>query len=324
MTHIAVILFSFFIISYCRHTYDVPVAVWCGDEYVTGKNVGVSQSIVAGDVEAMIQAFFSSGPKYGLLAPYFSEKDLPEVVVLFVESQMRSEQLSIFAHSLPHFKEIMRNAESSLYSPFLDLYYALDNTVVNVAYTARIASGRVLYFGKGSTVLQDILSRVPSTVVNGINDLEKGFKNNYEIFSNGIPDLVIVHIPPAYASATKFTDTDFIINNVNSLISAETDEYVCVYTALAYDDPQYNMEFGVKDSAKRYLSVVLQSSLLANGSSNSSTNASVPIFRQYFGGWFWELFIVMFVIIPLLIMGTYAIDSIQTPLFDAKPKAKSN
>jgi len=113
----------------------------------------------------------------------------------------------------------------------------------------------------------------------------------------------------------KFTETDKIISEVHNLISFHTDNYLCVYTALAYDNPEFNIDFvtGIPVT-KRYLQRINQVP------DSNTTNGTVPIFRQYFGGWFWELFLTMILLVPLLIIGTYSIDSIQTPLFEKKKK----
>jgi len=116
-------------------------------------------------------------------------------------------------------------------------------------------------------------------------------------------------------SSGKFKDTDFTISDIHGIIASKTDDYVCVYTGLAFDNPEYNVEFGTRQpsSLKRHISFIHE--VPANG-----TNQTIPIFRQFFGGWFWELFVCMVVMLPFLIIGTYAIDSIQTPVFEAKKK----
>jgi len=316
---IAVLFCVIFVSDSTRHTYDVPFAAWSGTEYFKGQNVGVSQLVVPDEVESLLLSFFHLKPS-GLLSQYVTNDQYPELVVLFTEAQLRSEQLATYASSLLQFKSIMKDAPSSLYAPFVDLQNSFDSSVDNIAYSAKRASGKVFYFGKGSPLLQDILSRVPTTIVAGSREVKSTLNKNSDIFSNGVVDLIIIYLPTLSASLFKFSDTDETISDVNSLISAKTSNYVCAYTALAYDNPEYNLEFGGGISTKRYLSFHLQSTADAN----NYTNETVPIFRQFFGGWFWELFVVMLILIPLLIIGTYAIDSIQTPLFEARQKTKNN
>jgi len=286
--------------------------------YIKGQNVGVSDYVTASEVEDMLRSFFK-GESHSFLTQYVDTSvGSPEVVVLFTEAQLRSEQLSIYASSLGQLKDLIRNSESSLSAPFVDMPSAFDIHVVNIANQAK-SSGQVLYIGKGSALLHDIKRRVPEVIVAHTEDIDYTFKKNPAIFSNGVTDLIVIHLSKTTANSEKFVDTNKVIQKVNTILSASTQNYVCAYTALAYDNPEFNMEFGEKTIlTKRYVSYSLQ---IHNGTTNN-TNGTVPIFRQYFGGWFWELFITMLVLIPLLVTGTYAIDSIQTPLFD--PKMKKN
>jgi len=165
-----------------------------------------------------------------------------------------------------------------------------------------------------------ILSREEKTITADFVSSMPNLLNKYEkVFSDGKTDLIIVYL--SGSGDAKFEQTDKVIADVHRQISAVTENYVCVYTGLSYDNPDYNVDFsGTKQqhyalpSLKRYIHQV------ANNTPNGTSNGSVPVFRQYFGGWFWELFVVMLVLVPLLIIGTYAIDSIQTPIFEAKKK----
>jgi len=300
------------------YTYDVPLAVWSGTDYLKGSN-RVSQYITPGETEQLIRSFVNRGPFSGILSDYvnFDSNHQPEVIVLFIEAQLRSEQLSTYASSLTSFKNILKNSPSSLQVPFVDMSSAFDGHVIQIVKSINEATGKVYYFGKGSHLLQDILQLNPNTVIGLKPDFENTIKKNSKIFTNGVTDLILVYFSAHHESPDKFAETDSVITNVHTLISSHTSDYVSVYTALAYDNPEFNYEFGGdkrKTVAKRF---ILQSH---NGTSNNS-NQSVPsIFRQYFGGWFWELFICLLIMIPLLVIGTYGIDSIQTPIFESKKK----
>jgi len=291
----------------------------CGQEknYIKGQNVGVSDYVTSSEVEDMLRSFFKR-ESHSFLTQYVDTSiGSPEVVILFTEAQLRSEQLSIYASSLTQLKALIKNSESSLSAPFVDMPSAFDNSVANIAHHAK-QSGKVIYIGKGSVLLHDIKRRAPETIVAYSEDMDYILKRNSAIFSDGVTDLIVIYLPKTTANTEKFEETDKVIKRVQSIVSSRTQNYVCAYTALAYDNPEFNLEFGERTiMTKRYVSYTLQYS---NGTNNSNnTNATdVPIFRQYFGGWFWELFVTMLVLVPLLVIGTYAIDSIQTPLFDPK------
>jgi len=304
------------------YTYDVPLAVWSGKDYITGSNVGVSTSISSIDAGNMLRSFIlKEETTEGALSQYLHLDQMrPEVLVLFTEAQLRSEQLSTYAADLLKFRNILSSSASSLQAPFVDMRTAFDSNIVNIVNSIQEVSGKVFYFGKGTPLLNDILSSDEKTVSSSRNNLEETLKRHSQIFSNGKTDLIIVYLSSMTASKHKFTQTDETISEVHNYISSRTNDYVSVYTGLAYDNPEYNMEFGSDERrtviSKRYISGSLQS----GNNTNNQSNATVPIFRQYFGGWFWELFVTMIIMIPLLIIGTYAINSIQTPLFEAKKK----
>jgi len=315
------LLFYCCVIVSSTYTYDVPLAVWSGKDYIIRPNVGVSTYLTSNDAEIMIRSFIQNekeDSEYSPLSQYLHTGNQPEIMVLFTEVQLRSDQLTTYSDSLSKFRNILSSAPTSLQAPFMDMPSAFDGNILNIVNSVQEVHGRVFYFGKGSPLLNDIISREQNTVVASRSDFEGTLKNS-NIFSNGKTDLIIIYLSTMTASPAKFTETDTIISEVNKYISSITDDYLCVYTGLAYDNPEFNMEFGIKRTImnKRYLSSTLQDN---NGTTNGTKNSTVPIFRQYFGGWFWELFLTMLVLIPFLIIGTYSIDSIQTPLFEPKKK----
>jgi len=210
---------------------------------------------------------------------------------------------------------------------------AFDSHLVNVVNNVH-QEGKVFYVGKGTPLLKDILNSDHNTIVTTLGSFENTIKNSDKIFSNGKTDLIIVYLSSMTESTGKFKDTDTVISDIHRVISSKTDDYVCVYTALAYDNPEYNVEFGMRRTASLKRSIHQGNGTEPSPVPAPDTNGTVPspsprppgnvtdvpIFRQFFGGWFWELFVVMIVMLPFLIIGTYSIDSIQTPLFEAKKK----
>jgi len=315
----------------------VPLALWSGKDFVKGEHVGVSNYVNSLDTEILLLSLITKQNNIGGLSSYVDSKYHPEVLVLFAEAQLRSEQLSTYASSLTKFREILRNAESSLQAPFVDMPTAFDIHLINVVKSVHQNQGNLFYVGKGSPLLKDILIRDPKTVVTTLGAFENTIKKNDEIFSNGKTDLIIVYLSSLIECSGKFKETDIAISDIHGIIASKTDDYVCVYTGLAYDNPEYNVEFGTRQPAsrKRHMASILQNATAPEPSPAPSTdapmapspmmpanatNATIPIFRQFFGGWFWELFVCMLVMLPFLIIGTYAIDSIQTPLFEPKKK----
>jgi len=317
MNQLVVILSILFSVVLASRMYsDVPLVVWSGDRFFDAQNVGISTSITYTDAELFLQSFIkSTAPLDGELSKYLPNGK-PEVIVLFVESKLRSNQLSLYSHSFVNLKKLMETSSSSLYAPFVDLSVSFDRTITNMAYSTKLNSGEVIYFGKGSILLHDIRDKVPSTIE--MKNIEREIKAHSEIFSNDVTDLIIVHLDSSITPPEdRFSSSDSILNRVQNIVSSKTQKYVGVYTALSYDEPTLNMDFAVREReiSKRFIThtVAVQ---------QNNTNTTIPIFRQYFGGWFWELILVCMVLIPMLVTGVYAIDAIQTPLFDSKPKQK--
>jgi hypothetical protein len=329
-----VLALLFCVIVSSTYTYDVPLALWSGKDFIKGEHVGVSNYVTETDIEILLRSLIHKQYNIGTLSQYVDSTYHPEVLVIFAEAQLRSEQLSTYASSLLKFREILRSAESSLQAPFVDMPTAFDIHLVNVVKSVHEAQGDVFYLGKGSPLLKDILNRDPNTIVTTVAAMENTLKKNEKIFSNGKTDIIIVYLSTMTESSGKFKVTDSVISDIHGLISSQTDDYVCVYTGLAFDNPEYNVDFGSKQtsSRKRHISSMQAGNDTAPAPApeispspapmkpNATNNGTVPVFRQFFGGWFWELFVCMIVMLPFLIIGTYAIDSIQTPIFESKKK----
>jgi len=330
-------LFTFFVLSSSRFAADVPLVIWSGESYLSGQNIGISVPLVLNDVESTFQSLFLGGS--GLLKNYFSPTLDPEVVVLFLEQELRSEQLSVYSSSFTNLKNLLKTEKSSLYAPFVDLELSLDSAVVSLVDTTVSNSGKVFYVGDSLPSFAQ--RRAPSSTVTDIDDFKEFILKNSQIFTNSKTDLIIVYLHSG-ASQDKFKETDLVINSVHTLISSSTTKYVALYTAHSYADPHLQMDFS-SSHLKRSLSqtapngsspaptpfpvpsIVPQPAYNASpapSSTNQTSNETVPIFRQYFGGWFWELVIVAAVLIPLLLIAVFAIDGIQTPIFESKKKAK--
>jgi len=165
------------------YTYDVPLAVWSGTDYLKGSNIRESRYITPGETEQLIRSFVNRDHFRGILSDYanFDSNKRPEVIVLFIEAQLRSEQLSTYAHSLISFRDILKTSASSLQVPFVDMSTAFDGHVINIVKSIHETKGKVYYFGKGSHLLKDILYLNPdNTVVVHKHELENTFKKNFK------------------------------------------------------------------------------------------------------------------------------------------------
>jgi len=320
------LLFAIVSLSSARFAADVPFAIWSGAGYLTGQNIAVTNTLTPSEVGDLLYSFASSSGKTGVLSQYASPKSIPEVIVIFAEHKIRSDQVSTHKKSFTNLKNYLQTEESSLFAPFVDLAVSFDSFVVNLAYTTQVQNGQVqngqvFYVGKGSILLHDLTRRVPSTTILTLEKFAQVFSKS-AIFSNGVTDIIIVYLDSKLPSLDiKFKESDDTIKSVQTLVSSKTSKYVSAYVGLECDELQLTTKFADREPQYVYNSkrFILQ---YANGTSNN-TNATIPIFRQYFGGWFWELFLICIILIPLLIIGVFGINGIQTPIFeDVKKKGK--
>jgi len=319
MRNLALFFLLFTIVVLSRFVADVPLAIWCGEGYLRDRNIAVSNTVSIGDVENLMRSFVAtSSVQEGVLSQYLSPNLHPEVVVVFAERKIRSDQLSIHKNSFTNLRNLIQTEKSSLVAPFVDLSVSFDNTIINMAHTTQ---GKVFYVGKGSTLLQDLKTQKSAlTVVS--QKLEETVPDS--VFSNGVADLIVVYLDSFFTDLdNKFKESDATIKNVQSFISSKTTKYVGVYIGLEYDEPHLTSKFvgsemPVSKHEKRYF--------LQMSNVTATVNATVPLFRQFFGGWFWELFLVCIILVPLLTVGMFAINGIQTPIFpksiDKKHHAK--
>jgi len=314
------LLFAIVSLSSARFAADVPLAIWSGAGYLTGQNIAVTNTLTPNEVGNLLDSFLSSSEKTGVLSQYASPKSIPEVIVIFAEHKIRSDQVSTHKKSFTNLKNYLQTEESSLFAPFVDLAVSFCSFVVNMAYTTQVQTGQVFYVGKGSILLHDLSRRVPSTTILTLEKFDKIFSKS-TIFSDGVTDIIIVYLDSKSPSLDiKFKESDDTIKSVQSLVSSKTSKYVSAYIGLECDELQLTTKFAV--SEPQYVHHSKRFNLQSNNYSNN-TNGTIPIFRQYFGGWFWELFLVCIILIPLLIVGVFGINGIQTPLFeDVKKKGK--
>jgi hypothetical protein len=294
---------------------DVPLFAWSGAGAFVGKNIGLPSALTASDVESLLDSFV----KGASVPTSFSDSVRsvkPEVLVVYLESQLRLAQVSFHASQLGTLKNLMLNSRSSIFVPHLDLSASLLNTVVEVGSSANTNGGSVIFAGKGSVLLPELKNSVPQVKAVSLAKLEE-FLSTSKVFSNGVTDIIFVQLDDESNLQQKFTNTNHVIEAVNSAISAKTQNYVSVYTGLKYEAVDWGMSF----SSKRYLSSVFD---VIIDETNNGTNGTQPNwFQVYFPGWFWEVVVGGLFFIPFVISGFCVMLGLQAPEHFVPPsKAK--
>jgi len=271
---------------------DVPLFAWAGDSSLIEKNQQIRQTLTSNDVSQLIASMLSQTTDFRGYV-----KGVPEVVVLYLEPQLRSDEVARYSSVLSGLKATIKNSAASLSSPFVTMDQQL--SLSDLVSSTKKSGGAVLYFGKGS--LDQNLGEV--RLVNSVSELKSD-----PIFSNGIPDLLVVQLSSEKSSTQeKLADTDAVITQVESVISEETKKSISVYTALEYHALSSEIELPAE---KRFV-VEYEA---------PSNNGTIPhVFNRWFPNWFWELLVVWVVFLVIAFVGLVALFGLQTP--NKLPKA---
>jgi len=285
--------------SLSRKTNDVPIFIWSGESYFNGQNKVVSEYLTSESVYSFLESFFKQEDTGSFFQFRTSKKLNPEVFVLFLESKLRTDQVSRNGGALSTLKKLMEKEKCSLYDPYLDLDGSFNPFVVNLAYEAKNFGAKIIYTGQGSQLLQNLIKRVPELQVVKLEE----FQEISDIFSNGVTDLVIVEIPEP-----RFKETDQFIKTVQTNLEEKTSNYIGVYTALEFDYPP-SFEF-----ERRAVFEALSNYSISNITENSTeSNSTETKFFYFFPGWFWEVFLTLGIMMPTMIGSVFALKEVQVP-----------
>jgi len=274
---------------------DVPLFVWSGESFtVSNQNLEWEAS----DVNSFIDSLFAK-----------THTKTPEVIVLYLVSKLRTDEVARhkFFSSL---KQELSLASYSVIVPYIDMDYDMSVSVVNTAHTVHQNGGSVIYLGKDATLLRGITRRVPSTEVSDITRIRED-----PIFSNGVTDLLIVHIERGDLESSELLDT------IQSLVvEGSAGKYIALCTALRHQSVEdISSNFGIPVSKKRDASM-LQASFYDNNNTNLVNISTINWFNRFFPGWFWEIFAIFAVFLSIVIFGTCQLNQIQVP--DRLPQLK--
>jgi len=303
-------------------TEDIPLFMWSGVNHIIGQNVGVSESLKSQQVFDLFQSIFSHSKS--ALSKYLTLERSPEVFVLFLEPKLRTDQISTYSNTFSPLKELLNTQSSSLTVPFIDAQISLNSVVISTANTAKQAGGKVFYFGKEGAILKELQKRDLTLLVSKLDDIQTTLNQHSDIYNNDKIDFIIVHLDESESESEaqlKFQNSVSVIENVQSIISSATSNYLAVYTALAYADAGLK-GYGNNHHHGGQKRAISQSPQISPAPAPNNNTNTTPFFFEYFGGWFWEVLLLSFIAVPIVVSAIHAIDGIQTPDRFAKLKHK--
>jgi len=311
-TLLLLVLFTAY--SSSQLTSDVPLFVWSGEaRYLSVRNVGLSTALTPSDVESLLASIVQGTTAPTVFSTVMRSMN-PEALVIFLEPQLRLDQVVAASSHLSHLKKLMQSS-NSFYSPYVDLFDTLDYALVNAAELTDEKGASVIYAGKGDTLLPTLKRRVPKVSAVALKNLQSTLRDS-SVFTNHITDLIIVHLEKTDNVLNKFEQTNEMINSVATFINQQTSNYVAVYTSLAYEHRADNsLPFASETTQKRSgLDMMANAEYQEILQSSNITNGTQPSwFQQYFPGYFWEVALLFVMVVPWIITGFVQLASVQVP-----------
>jgi len=288
--------------------YDIPCLFWSGENYFSGKESMVTQPVFARDVQNVLELFLASGNgQQTPFAPYLNANGkIPEVIVLFLEPQLRTDQLA--SGEFTSVENALKNSVTSIVAPNarLDGKASFVEDTLKSASTIianRQSGAKVIYSGLGYSSLTETKDVVE---IVRVKELIKYLQSS-NIFSNGVTDLLIVRLDTKQSSSIKFSSDNVFLNQVQEVVAKSTGgNYIAIFTAEQPEVPEINWQ--PRGSAKRMIGDFRFKVAQTNSSNNTS-----PTFSQLFPGWFWQGFLIIAVMFVIGGVGYWSMAQLQTP-----------
>jgi len=292
----------------------------------------VYDTITPGDVEYTLASLLGKDSNKGSkLASVINKNSATEVVILFVEPELRTDQVpfisSAFAStpsggSFSHIKNAIDSAKSSLVMPYtaVDEVTLLDEILLDTFET--INTGNI--FMSGSSLFARLRQ------YNGVKSVELDSliaeMKAADAFDNGKTDLVIVSFDKATGAKNQaYSEHDEMIANIlEGIRSSSKGDYVAIYTANTPTTSQLTWNFNEHAHAefRQNIQMIMLDAPTVDANNSTVTNSTGGKVN-YFPGPFIEVLLISSILITMLFTGACAIFSLQTPDKWEAPKIKS-
>jgi len=256
---------------------DVPVMIWSSSSDVNNE----FQKMTIGDAGCSEK-----------LAPILDSTILttnPEIVVFFVESQLRTFEVSAFNSPTSVFRTLQEQVKktNALVIPFGSVNTPLYEHL-------SIKASKYFYFtGERDATPKD------ATIFRSLSDLDSS-----SIMSNGRVDILVIILNRKEESLEeKFRVSGNILQNILEKLKGVS--HVVIYSGRS--DEKLDSSFTEKFySLKRDLSSLFsEQSFMWVNMTNMTNITGISNFNYWFPGWFWNIAAVIFTMVIITSFGTY-------------------
>jgi len=267
-----------------------------------------------------------------LATSFNSNKETPEVIVIFVEPELATDQFSQYASayastpggSFSHLKETLDAATSSLVIPYATVaQISLFDRALSNAYES-MKEGSVFIARAADSDLFILLGRQSGVKTVEIDSLMTELRSA-NAFANGVTDLVVVCFDkPASSKAATFSSHDEIIGTISQGVQSGTKgNYVAMYSANMPSASRFIWNFDSHTETERFAKRYIFADTNVTNITNSTNSTNTTYTVNYFPGALIEVYLITAILLAMVFTGGCAIFSLQTPDRWDAPKVKS-
>jgi len=210
-----------------------PVFMWSSVESFKGVN---AQDVDVATVEDITHAFQKTESP---LAKYFNNDAKPEILIIFVEPELRSEQIPILAHSyktqpnggaFSNLKRFVETSRSSLVVPYVSSEgFSIGSTIAENLITGLPSSSSIVVVGDAVTLSSSKIVKISmSSLMSKLSD------GTWDLLNNGVTDLLIVSFESTFETEESKVHASFAADDssMNSIVAALRQvSYTAIFTA---------------------------------------------------------------------------------------------
>jgi len=318
---------------------DAPLMMWSGSNFFTGKNVQIQSTIPSNQLNSILSKIASlqvENLPENVATVFSAQRSTPEVLVLFLEPVLRTDQVSSNREVLSRLRKEVTSSKSSVVMPFVD-HEASNSGVVHTAISKFVkalpASSKIVYSGASRTALFNALyAAAPQVETVPIKDL----KADHAMFSNGVLDVLIVELNEFESTlAAKLAKDDETIATVQELVEeASNGNYVSLFTVQTVASPAIQFDFGTTTDHLRVVSERDDEPMepiegapvneTAPSAPSAPSPKNPPEWAAYFPYWFWEGLVWMLIWGAIALTAIICLCSLQAPSVFLADKKKSD
>jgi len=294
-----VLLFSLLVVSHSAFIPDVPLFVWSADSYIDTQNAQIRGYYSTESVAHLLEGFWKHS--HSDLSELVAHKTgHPEVVLLFLESDLSSEEFALYSHTAPTLAKTMETLPS-FYVPYVSVKDSgLRHGILRASQKADHSGAKIYLLDSTGTFHVPQEHQTSVTAISTLSDITHSF-------SDGNTDFVIIHGNHS-SSTEKIQFIEKQLKEASTLFSSlQFTNYVAVFTALeATTTSPSNVVSVTHESAKRAVEQAAN-----NTPPHIWTGRNT--FNVYFPGIFWQLLVVMIVFWSVVALGLKMLLELQAP-----------